>query len=654
MEAGCEKAFAKCRLKPSSESVKMDGKQTRFNGSLKKIALGIVDVALFAFANCSICYLTMNGHIMATEYSGIIFNYLHFGLTSLILIGINALFGLYRSVWYFAGSDEIVKSFVAALLHSVTLFFVDRLLFRDLLHNPGYLPYYAYILFFVLMIVATLLPRIGYRILRRYLRNIGTDPDKRNKKRVMIVGAGFMGNFIIDELRNGHYAAGRPVVAVDDNPAKYRKRINGVKIAGKCDDIPRLTEKYNVDEIIICIPSATMQRQRELIRLSMQTAANVKISPSVQEFLESGGTARKIRNVEIADLLSRPEIKLDRKVCRYLVGKSVLVTGGGGSIGSEICMQVARYNPEKIIIFDIYENCAFELYNTLLEKYKNEIDIYVRIGSVRDLNRLQQVFEEFHPDVVFHAAAHKHVPLMEDSPCEAVKNNVFGTYNVAITADAFQVPKMVILSTDKAVNPTNVMGATKRITEVIVQYMNKKSKNTQYAAVRFGNVLGSHGSVIPIFQHQIENGGPVCVTHPDITRYFMTIPEAAQLVCQAGGLAKGGEVFVLDMGEPVKIMDLAKNLIRLSGFTEEEIPIQITGLRPGEKLYEELAMEEELQTRQKTANEKIYVTQPMDFDDNAFESMLQDLKNITNENVRDKLMKIIPNYHPAEINTKKE
>ena len=264
------------------------------------------------------------------------------------------------------------------------------------------------------------------------------------------------------------------------------------------------------------------------------------------------------------------------------------------------------------------------------------------------MDRLAEIFEEFHPDVVFHAAAHKHVPLMEDSPCEAVKNNVFGTYNVAVTADKFKVPKMVILSTDKAVNPTNVMGCTKRITEIIVQYMNKKSENTEYAAVRFGNVLGSHGSVIPIFKDQIANGGPITLTHPDIERYFMTIPEAAQLVCQAGGLAKGGEIFVLDMGEPVKIMDLAKNLIRLSGYSENEIEIKITGLRPGEKMYEELAMESEMETRSKTALEKIYVTQPMDIDDAAFESMLADLHDVTDNNVREKLMKIVPNYHPAE------
>ena len=620
-----------------------DGKNP--NALLRRAMLGVLDIILFAMANCSICYLTMSGHIMATDYKYMIFNYLHFGLTSVLLVGINSAFGLYRSVWYFAGSDEIVKSFLGALINAVQLFLCDRFLFAKLLHTKGYLPYYAYILFFVLMFVATLIPRIGYRILRRYVQNL---VGRRNgQKRIMIVGAGFMGNFIIDELRNDHYREGRPVIALDDNPAKYKKRINGVKIVGICDDLPRLTEKYKIDEIIFCIPSAAPARRRDLVNLAMGTKANVKISPSVQEFWENGNGAQRIRNVEISDLLSRPEVTLDKKICRYLIGKTILVTGGGGSIGSEICMQVARYNPDKIVIFDIYENCAFELFNALNEKYNGEIDVYVRIGSVRDTKRLDEVFAEFHPDVVFHAAAHKHVPLMETSPCEAVKNNVFGTYNVAVAADKFKVPKMVILSTDKAVNPTNVMGATKRLTEIIIQYMNTVSQNTRYAAVRFGNVLGSHGSVIPIFQHQIAQGGPVCVTHKDITRYFMTIPEAAQLVCQAGGLALGGEVFVLDMGEPVKIMDLAKNLIRLSGFTEEEIPIKITGLRPGEKLYEELAMEEEMQGRQRTANKKIFVTQPVEIDKDRFAAMLEDLANITPETVRTVLMRYVPNYHPA-------
>ncbi|MDE6156466.1 MAG: polysaccharide biosynthesis protein, partial [Eubacterium sp.] len=412
--------------------------------------------------------------------------------------------------------------------------------------------------------------------------------------------------------------------------------------------IPQIVKEYNVDEIIICIPSADKKTLNKIYKIAVSTEKTVKTTPSMQEILKDSKKMRNTRNVEINDILSRDEVKLDIRVCRYLIDTTILVTGGGGSIGSEICNQCARYNPRTIVIFDIYENCAFELANDLKDKYGDSINIYVRIGSVRDIKRLEEVFEEFNPDVVFHAAAHKHVPLMEDSPCEAVKNNVIGTYNVALTADKFNVPKMVILSTDKAVNPTNVMGATKRLTEVIVQYMNEVSENTRYAAVRFGNVLGSHGSVIPIFKKQIEKGGPVCVTHPDITRYFMTIPEAAQLVCQAGGLAKGGEVFVLDMGEPVKIMDLAENLIRLSGFAVDEIGIKITGLRPGEKLYEELAMDEELETRQKTANEKIFVNQPTLIDKEQFTLMLEGLHNINESNVREKLQQFVPNYHPAE------
>ena len=388
----------------------------------------------------------------------------------------------------------------------------------------------------------------------------------------------------------------------------------------------------------------------------MGTKANVKISPSVQEFWENGNGAQRIRNVEISDLLSRPEVTLDKKICRYLIGKTILVTGGGGSIGSEICMQVARYNPDKIVIFDIYENCAFELFNALNEKYNGEIDVYVRIGSVRDTKRLDEVFAEFHPDVVFHAAAHKHVPLMEVSPCEAVKNNVFGTYNVAVAADKFKVPKMVILSTDKAVNPTNVMGATKRLTEIIIQYMNTVSQNTRYAAVRFGNVLGSHGSVIPIFQHQIAQGGPVCVTHKDITRYFMTTPEAAQLVCQAGGLALGGEVFVLDMGEPVRIMDLAKQLIRFYGYEPGvNMEIKIVGLRPGEKLYEELMMDEEQGKMRRTEHNKIFVASPRDIDLAVFYQQLQDLAAAAQHNdegVVDQLEKMIPTFTPTRENLK--
>lgn len=618
------------------------------SATMKKLIIAIFDFAVFAVVNGAICYLTQNGKLTTTEYgSQILFNYVHFLSIGLIALLVNFLFKLYQSVWNYAGIDEMIRCTLASAVNSCILFFADRVIYIGLLdgYENARLGFYAYFIFFILESIALIAPRLGIRFLKTAQTTL-TGRAKSTDKRVMIVGAGFMGNFIIDSLRVNSYRQGKPIIAIDDNPAKLGKRINNVKVVGDCSSIAEMAKKYNIDEIIVCIPSASNARQKEVINLAMSTGATVKISPSVEDMIENGGN-KQSRKVEITDLLSRPEVKLDKKVCRYLVDKTVLVTGGGGSIGSEICMQVARYNPNTIVVFDIYENCAFELANELVNKYGNDIDIQVRIGSVRDMQRLREVFNEFHPDVVFHAAAHKHVPLMEDSPCEAVKNNVFGTYNVSVVADEFKVPKMVILSTDKAVNPTNVMGCTKRITEIIVQYMNGKSQSTEYAAVRFGNVLGSHGSVIPIFKKQIEEGGPVKVTHPDITRYFMTIPEAAQLVCQAGGLAKGGEVFVLDMGEPVKIMDLAKNLIRLSGYTEEEIPIEIVGLRPGEKLYEELAMDSEMATRQKTANEKIYVTQPIEIDDEHFEKMLNSLKDINDENVRQKLMAIVPNYRPA-------
>lgn len=609
---------------------------------LKNAIVMLMDFVLFSVNNATIIMFTHNGKLITADYD---FNdYSHFVFVGCFSVLICYFFGLYRSIWSYGANDEFVRGIGAAFVESAFLFVFDRCMFK-FANMHFYLPFYAYIMLFVFLIVCIIIPRLAFRFIKRgSLFSFGFD---KKHARVMIVGAGFMGNFVIDALANDGYRGGMPVVAIDDNPQKKGKKINGVKVAGNCNQIPELAAKYKVDQIILCLPSASKERQREIINIAMETGCKIKTSPSVEEMFDET-SSRKIRNVDIVDLLSRPEVKLDKKVCRYLIGSTILVTGGGGSIGAELCTQVARYSPKTIIIFDIYENCAFELQNELNDRYGDVIDVQVRIGSVRDIDRLRDIFEEFHPDVVFHAAAHKHVPLMEDSPCEAVKNNVFGTYNVAVLCNEYKVDKMVILSTDKAVNPTNVMGCTKRICEVIVQYMDRISSETEYVAVRFGNVLGSHGSVIPIFKKQIEKGGPVKVTHPDITRYFMTIPEAAQLVCQAGGLAKGGEVFVLDMGEPVKIMDLAKNLIRLSGFTEDEIPIEIVGLRPGEKLYEELSMDSEMQTREKTANEKIYVNQPIDVEPEKFERMMNALENIDNGNVREILMQFIPTYHPSE------
>ncbi len=626
----------------------MNKNKRSLNSYMKQLLIVVADLVLFFLANCSIVYFTNDGHVLDTPFNPVLFNYVHLLITSVLMLAINMGFLLYRSVWSFASIDEIVRNMLAAGLNTLMLFGVDRLLFEKALGYDATLPFYAYLLFYMVEFFMLCVPRLGIRAYKRFFKWAASGSSK-NQERIMIVGAGFMGNFFINEINNNTKNS-RAVVAVDDNPAKLNKRINGVRIKGTCADIPTLAKKYNIDTIIICIPSASKARQKEVIELAMKTKCTVKISPSVDEFLEEGGKARKIRNIEIADLLARPEVTLDKKVCRYLIGQTVLVTGGGGSIGSEICMQVARYSPAKIIIFDIYENCAFELQHELNKKYGDTVDVYVRIGSVRDVDRLREVFEEFKPEVVFHAAAHKHVPLMEDSPCEAVKNNVFGTYNVAMICREFGVQKMVTLSTDKAVNPTNVMGCTKRITEIIIQYMDTISLNTVFTAVRFGNVLGSHGSVIPLFRRQIENGGPVTLTHPDIERYFMTIPEAAQLVCQAGGLAKGGEIFVLDMGQPVKIMDLAVNLIRLSGYEVDDIGIEITGLRPGEKMYEELAMDSELETRQTTELEKIFVNQPMEINPIKFKEMLKDLEAANDGNVRDILKKYVPNYNPSDNN----
>ncbi len=622
----------------------------KFTGLIKKILLALIDISLFAASNIFVFYIINGGDFKAFAYDTVLFNAWHLLGLSAAIVAINYVFKLYKSVWTFAGTKEILNCTYASFFDTAVLFLVDKIIFKHILGHQ-IMPVYAYVLDFILVIVFTCLPRIGFRIVRNEFVWIQTDNLKnknRNIKNVMIVGAGYMGNSVIDDIKSNQRDKYKVVVAVDDNPQKIGKNLNNVKIAGNCSQIPDIVEKYNVDDIIICIPSATRKRQNEITQIAVSTGKKVKMTPSMQEILQDSSSMNHIRNVEIADLLSRDEVKLDIRVCKYLIDKTILVTGGGGSIGSELCKQCARYNPKTIIIFDIYENCAFELENELKETYGDNINIHVRIGSVRDPQRLEEIFEEFHPDVVFHAAAHKHVPLMEASPCEAVKNNVFGTYNVALAADRYKVAKMVILSTDKAVNPTNVMGATKRITEIIVQYMNEVSQNTKYAAVRFGNVLGSHGSVIPIFKKQIEKGGPVCVTHPDITRYFMTIPEAAQLVCQAGGLAEGGEIFVLDMGEPVRIMDLAENLIKLSGFTVEEIGIKITGLRPGEKLYEELSMESELETRQKTANEKIFVNQPAQIDKKEFKKMIDILSSIDDNDVREKLQQFVPNYHPVE------
>ena len=568
---------------------------------------------------------------------------------TIIYIALFLLRKLYSNMWKYMGFHELMNAVISAGIGTALCWIMDYIGMK-LCAAFGVERYFNVMLLIVyidaFMFICFL--SVGARTLYRAYHALKNDSKRRkdSNKRIMIIGAGDMGNAVLFEMGLSNYKSGTPVVIVDDDVAKKNMRVRGVPVAGKIADIPQLVQKYDVNEIIYCIPTAAPERRKEIFEIAMSTGCTLKRAPNLDELGAEGKVnVDKIKRVDVLDLLSRPEIKLDPDVCKYVTGETVLVTGGGGSIGSELCRQIARYSPERIVIFDIYENNAFTLKNSLDRQYHGAPQVEIRIGSVRELRRLKEIFEEFHPSSVFHAAAHKHVPLMEDSPYEAVKNNILGTYNTAFCANEYGVKNFVLLSTDKAVNPTNVMGATKRVCEIVVQHFSKISKGTKFAAVRFGNVLGSNGSVIPIFKEQLEQGGPITVTHPDITRYFMTIPEASQLVVQAGGLAKGGEIFVLDMGEPVKIVSLAENLIKLSGFEPyKDIEIQFTGLRPGEKLYEELSLEEELDERKKTGNDKIFVTKPLEIDDEQLEKNIKAIGDLQPEEVRAYLKRLVPNY----------
>ncbi len=581
------------------------------------------------------------------------------------------LFKIYRTAWKYAGLYEILQFSIATMFGTATVYVSDYIMrafnrfvyanytgvsefVRKMLAPASdkipvmfeVYPKSVYIDTTLIVMFTCLIIRLSYRSLF-VLKN---EQLRRNRlgemKQILVIGAGEAGTGLLKDFQKNSYKFGNPVALVDDDKSKLGLELNGTPVVGTCDDIELVCKKYDIDEIIFCIPSISDDRRREILDFAVKTGVSVKIAPDISSLDNAADlTYKEMRNVDILDLLSRPEIKLNPDVCKYVTDKTVLVTGGGGSIGSELCRQIARYNPEKIVIFDIYENNAYELKNSLDLKYFGNPKIEIRIGSVRDYERLRAVFEEFHPSSVFHAAAHKHVPLMEDSPYEAVKNNILGTYNTALCANEFGVDNFVLLSTDKAVNPTNVMGATKRCCELIIQHFSKISTHTKFAAVRFGNVLGSNGSVIPLFKEQLKKGGPLTVTHPDITRYFMTIPEAAQLVVQAGGLAKGGEIFVLDMGEPVKIVSLAEKLIRLSGFEPYvDIDIQFTGLRPGEKLYEELILPSEKEGMHKTENNKIFITSPTEIDDDVLLEHINAIPTMDPSETRKFLKELVPNY----------
>lgn len=463
----------------------------------------------------------------------------------------------------------------------------------------------------------------------------------------MIIGGGEAGRSLITEIQNSKYLDQKVVCIIDDDPYKIGRYIKGVKVVGNRNSIKKSVKKYNVQQIILTIPSANAAKIRPIVEICQDTNCELMILPEVYQLVNGEVKASKLHPVNIDDLLGRDEVHVNlNEVMDYVSGRVIMVTGGGGSIGSELCRQIAKHSPKQLIIFDIYENNAYDIQQELLRE-QPKLDLVVLIGSVRDENRINSIFEQYRPEIIYHAAAHKHVPLMEGSPNEAIKNNVLGTYNMVRMADKWNAKRFVQISTDKAVNPTNIMGASKRICEMIIQTYNKES-NTEYVAVRFGNVLGSNGSVIPLFKKQIAEGGPVTVTHPEIIRYFMTIPEAVSLVLQAGAYAKGGEIFVLDMGEPVKILDLARNMIRLSGYkVDQDIKIEFTGLRPGEKLYEELLMDEEGMTD--TPNKLIHIGHPIDVDEVKLAHALRVLESAAQNETDDMRLiveSIVPTYHP--------
>ncbi len=547
---------------------------------------------------------------------------------------------IYHSLWEYASITELYKIVEACTITEVIHVCVTMMLELGL-------PRSTYFMTWVFLVVSVSASRFMYRFIRTGLNRYRTTDDDI---RIMIIGAGNATNVLIREISISHYLANSRVVCViDDNPNKVGKYIHGIKVVGTRDDIKEMAKQYDVDEIIFAIPSASPENRRDILSICKETDCELKILPGVYQMVDGEINIKDIRRVDVLDLLGRNPVEVDiESIMGYVKDKVVLVTGGGGSIGSELCRQLVSHKPRKLIIFDIYENNAYDIQQELCINHA-DANVETLIGSVRNVGRLEDIFRKYHPDIIYHAAAHKHVPLMEVSPNEAVKNNVIGTYNVARMADKYGAEKFVLISTDKAVNPTNVMGATKRICEMIVQSFNEKS-DTDYVAVRFGNVLGSNGSVIPLFKKQIEAGGPVTVTDPNIIRYFMTIPEAVSLVLQAGAYARGGEIFVLDMGEPVKIDDLAKNLIRLSGYTlGVDMNIVYTGLRPGEKLYEELLMDEE--GLQETANKLIHIGKPIDFDKENFAHNLARLEKSAydeTEDIRSIIKEVVPTYRPRQ------
>ncbi len=598
------------------------------------IPLILIDAVMISLASFLALYIRYEFDFNLLWESGYLWNVFRFApINTILVLIIFHFFHLYSSLWEYAGLNEMARivgaSILASVLQIVGIFLMSEGLPRS----------------FLILYPCFLATLIG--LVRLFYRQICSRHHgaKRKMRRTMLIGAGSAGYCALREFQTSDQSQNRVVCIIDDNTIKRDKRMRGIPIVGNRQDILRAVEKYGIEEIVFAIPSASLQQRRGIMEICQQTKCTLKTLPSILQLANGEVSIQKIRNVQIEDLLGRDTAQVDISgIGKHVSGKVVLVTGGGGSIGSELCRQLAAYHPARLIIFDIYENNAYDIQQELIRKYP-ALHLTVLIGSVRDRKRLESVFAAYRPQLVYHAAAHKHVPLMEDSPGEAVKNNVFGTLNAAELADTYHVERFLLISSDKAVNPTNVMGATKRICEMVIQMIDRRSA-TEYVSVRFGNVLGSNGSVIPLFKKQIAEGGPVTVTDPQVIRYFMTIPEAVSLVLQAGVYAKGGEIFILDMGAPVRIDDLARNMIRLSGFEpDEDIEIKYIGLRPGEKLFEELLLSSE--GLRKTKNDLIYIAKDQIFDDEQLISFLKELDAAATgetEQIRRIIAKIVPEY----------
>lgn len=602
---------------------------------LKKIILMICDVLAVVLAGVMALLLRFE-----LKFSGIPKEYLNLCLKYIWMVVFTTLivfyfFRLYNSLWTYAGAMELVNIILACGMSAVLQMGIYVLIDERM-------PRSYYVLYAGVLVVLVFSSRYFYRGFRSVINRL---INEKNYARVMVVGAGAAGNILIREMVSSAWITKKVICVVDDAKEKNGSYIHGVKVMGNRYHIPKLVKEYSIKEIIIAMPSASDVEIKEILDICKETGCELKRLPGIYQLVNGDVSVAKLKDVDVNDLLGRKPIEVDlSSIMNYVSDKIVMVTGGGGSIGSELCRQIAEYNPKKLIVVDIYENTTYDIQNELRHNFP-KLDLIVLIASVRNTKRINSIFEKYRPDIVYHAAAHKHVPLMETSPNEAVKNNVLGTWKVVQAADKWRTKRFVMISTDKAVNPTNIMGATKRICEMIIQTYNNRSE-TEFVAVRFGNVLGSNGSVIPLFKKQIDQGGPITVTHPDITRYFMTIPEAVSLVLQAGAYAKGGEIFILDMGEPVKIVDLARNLILLSGHRpNEDVKIEFTGLRPGEKLYEEMLMAEE--GMQDTENKRIHIGKPIKMDEDAFLMQLEELKEYVvqePEDIRKWVKEIVTTY----------